>query len=238
MIRAYVAKIREVAGWEIPLAVDHLGHFGIEDGIKLARALDPYNLAWLEDMVPWFYTDQYVRLKNACTTPILTGEDIYLKEGFLPLFEKQAISICHPDLATAGGLLETKKIGDLAMEHGISMAMHMAGSPVLLMASVHCAAATENFLVLEHHDVDTPHYDDLVDGVPKPIVGKDGFIQVPNTPGLGVELNEEAVKEMLRRRGKDPDELFFPPTEQWNNERSNDRLWSLSRPRSAGGRTV
>jgi L-alanine-DL-glutamate epimerase-like enolase superfamily enzyme len=155
-IQEYVGKVREIVGWDIPLASDHYGHFGIEDGIKLAQALDPFNLAWLEDMVPWFYTDQFARLKNSCKTPILTGEDIYLKEGFLPLFEKQAISICHPDMMTSGGLLETKKIGDLAMEHGISMAMHMAGSPVCLFGSVHCAAATENFLALEHHDVDTP----------------------------------------------------------------------------------
>ena len=150
----YVQGVRDIVGWEIPLATDHYGHFGIEDGIKLASRLDKYNLAWLEDMVPWFYTDQYVRLKNSCTTPILTGEDIYLKEEFLKLFEAQAISICHPDLATSGGLLETKKIGDLAMEHGISMAMHMAGNPVTLFANIHCAAATENFLVLEHHNVD------------------------------------------------------------------------------------
>jgi len=225
-IQEYVGKVREVVGWDVPLASDHFGHFGIEDGIKLAQALDPFNLAWLEDMVPWFYTDHYVRLKNSCKTPILTGEDIYLKEGFLPLFEKQAISICHPDMMTAGGLLETKKIGDLAMEHGIGMAMHMAGSPVGLFGSVHCAAATENFLALEHHDVDTPWYEDLVNGVPKPIL-KDGFIQVPDGPGLGIELNEEAIKEGMRKRRWDIEKWFFRKTDEWNDERSNDRLWSF-----------
>lgn len=229
-LQEYVRVVREVVGWDIPLAADHFGHIGIEDCIKLAQALDPLNLAWLEDMIPWEYTDQYVRLKNSCQTPILTGEDIYLKEGFMPLFEKQAISICHPDLASSGGLLETKKIGDLAMEHGISMAMHMAGSPVLLFASVHCAAATENFLVLECHDVDTPHYEDLVEGVEKPFVGKTGFVEVPNGPGLGITLNEEAVKEMIRRQGRDPEKLYFPPTDEWDKERSHDRQWSLDRP--------
>ena len=157
--------------------------------------------------------------------PILTGEDIYLNEGFLPLFEKQAISICHPDMMTAGGLLETKKIGDLAMKRGISMAMHMAGSPVGLFGSVHCAAATENFLALEHHDVDTPWYDDLVNGVPKPIL-KDGFVQVPDGPGFGIELSEEAIKEGMRKRRWDIEKLFFRKTDEWNDERSNDRLWS------------
>jgi len=229
-LQEYVRTVRDIVGWDIPIAADHFGHIGVEDAIKLAQALDPFNLAWLEDMIPWDYTDDYVRLKNSCKTPILTGEDIYLKEGFIPLFEKKAISMCHPDLATSGGLLETKKIGDLAMEHGIGMAMHMAGSPVLLFASVHCAAATENFLVLEHHDIDTAHYDDLVQGVPKPIVAKNGFVQVPDGPGLGFDLNEEAVKEMLRRNRQDPEKLYFPPTEQWDKERSHDRQWSRRLP--------
>ena len=229
-LQDYLAAVRDAAGWDIPLAADHFGHFGVEDAIKLAQALDPFNLAWLEDLIPWINTDDYVRLKNACKTPILTGEDIYLKEEFLKLFQKKAISICHPDLMTSGGLLETKKIADLALEHGIPMAMHMAGSPVGLMASVHCAATAENFLALEFHDCDTPYYDDLVEGLPKPLVGKDGFAAVPNKPGLGIELNEQAVKDMLRRSGQDPQKVFFPPTDEWNRERSGDRLWSRYTP--------
>lgn len=221
VFQEYCATIRDIIGWEIPVATDHFGHFVLEDCIKIARALDKFNFAWYEDMVPWEFTDQYVKLRNACTTPILTGEDIYLKEGFKDLFEKNAIAICHPDLATSGGLLETKKIGDMAMEHGISMAMHMAGSPVTLFASVHCAAATENFLVMEHHSVDDEWYDPLVDGVAKPIV-QDGFITVPDTPGLGFELNEEEFKRHLKS-----DEKFFGPTPEWDEERSWDRLWSF-----------
>jgi L-alanine-DL-glutamate epimerase-like enolase superfamily enzyme len=227
-LQEYVRTVRDIAGWDVPLAVDHIGRVGVEDAIKIAQALDPFNLAWIEDAIPWEYTDDYVRLRNSCKTPLATGEDIYLKEGFLPLFEKKAISFCQPDLATSGGLLETKKIGDLAMEHGVCMAMHMAGSPILLFASVHCAAATENFLVLEHHDVDNPAYEGLVDGVPKPFFDKSGFIPVPESPGLGVNINEEAFKEVIRRsrRGGDPEKLYFPPTDEWNNERSSDRQWS------------
>jgi L-alanine-DL-glutamate epimerase-like enolase superfamily enzyme len=228
VLQDYVATVREIVGWEVPIATDHYGHFGVEDGIKLAQALDPFNLAWLEDMVPWQYTDQYVRLKASCRTPILTGEDIYLKEGFRDLFEKKAISICHPDLATSGGLLETKKIGDLAMEHGIAMAMHMAGSPVTLFASVHCAAATENFLVMEHHNVDDAWYDEVVTGVPKPLMGPDGCIPVPDGPGLGFELNEDAIRSQL----EDPAKEYFAPTPEWDRERAWDRLWSAAPPRT------
>jgi len=238
-LRAYVRGVRDTVGWDVPLAVDHLGHFGVEDAIKVAQALDEFNLAWIEDLIPWDYVDDYVRIRQSCQTPILTGEDIYLKEGFIPLFQKRAISICHPDLATAGGLLETKKIGDLAMEHGISMALHMAGSPIALFASVHCAAATENFLALEFHDADTEYYQDLVDGVPKPFVGADGFVTVPDGPGLGISLNEEAVKDAIRRSGQDPEKLYFPPTEEWNRERSHDRLWSeRGMPGRAGQRAA
>ncbi len=225
-LQDYMRRVRDIVGWDIPIAADHFGHIGVEDAIKVAQAMDPFNLAWLEDLLPWEYADDYVRLRDACRTPLATGEDIYLKEGFRALFEKKAISICHPDLASAGGLLETKKIGDLAMEHGINMAMHMAGSPVALYASVHCAAATENFLVLEHHDVDNSSYEGLVDGVPKPFVDQQGFIPVPDGPGLGITVNEAAIKESIRRSGRDPEKLYFPPTDEWNKERSNDRQWS------------
>lgn len=221
ILSEYVELVRAIIDYEVPLAVDHFGHIGIEDCIRLARALEKYNLAWLEDMVPWQYTEQYVRLSNSCATPICTGEDIYCKEDFMPLFEKRAISVCHPDIATSGGILETKKIGDLAEEHGIAMALHMAGTPVCAMASVHCAAATSNFLVLENHSVDNPWWDDMVTGLPNPII-QDGYITVPDTPGLGIELNEEVIREHLH-----PDApQYFPPTTEWDLERSHDRLWS------------
>ena len=217
----YVESVRDLIGYEIPLALDHFGHIGIEDCIRLAKALEKYNLAWLEDMVPWQYTDQYVRLSNSCATPICTGEDIYCKEDFMPLFENRAIAICHPDIATSGGILETKKIGDLAEAHGIAMALHMAGTPVCAMASVHCAAATSNFMVLENHSVDNQWWDEMVTGLPNPII-QDGYIAVPETPGLGIELNEEVIKEHLHAN----ETGYFGPTTEWDNERSHDRLWS------------
>lgn len=217
----YVRTVRAIVGDEIPLATDHFGHINVESCIRLARALEPFNLAWLEDMVPWQLTDQWVRLKNATATPVCTGEDIYLLENFKPLIDNKAVSVIHPDLATSGGILETKKIGDYAQEHGIAMALHMAATPVATMASVHCAAATENFLALENHAVDYPPWNDLVTGLPNPII-QNGYIAVPETPGLGLDLNEEAIKAHI-----DPDQPgYFESTEQWNKMRSHDRLWS------------
>jgi L-alanine-DL-glutamate epimerase-like enolase superfamily enzyme len=221
LICEYVEQVRAIVGDEVPIAADHFGHIGIDDCIRLGQALEPYNLAWLEDLVPWQYTDKWVQIERALNTPVATGEDIYLKEGFLPLLQARAVNIIHPDLATSGGILETKKIGDLAQQYGISMAMHMAGTPISTMASVQCAAATENFIALEHHFTELPFWDDLIDGVPKPII-QQGYIRVPEGPGLGFALNEAAVREHLV-----PDDPgFFAPTPEWDAERSWDRLWS------------
>jgi L-alanine-DL-glutamate epimerase-like enolase superfamily enzyme len=218
----YVDDVRSVIGYEIPLAVDHFGHIGLESCIRLGQALDQFSLAWYEDMLPWQFVDQYVTLSNAVNTPICTGEDIYLKENFMPLLEARAVSVIHPDLASSGGILETKRIGNAAQEHGIAMAMHMAGSPISALANVHCAAATENFLVLENHSVDYPAWNDLITGLPIPLI-QDGYIAVPETPGLGFEaLNEEVVREHI-----DPDlPGYFESTAAWDRERSHDRLWS------------
>ena len=91
---------------------------------------------------------------------------------------------------------------------------------VSFMANVHCAAATENFVALEHHSVDVPWWEDLVTGIGKPIVAK-GYARVPEAPGLGVDLNEEVVKQHLA-----DDAEYFAPTEAWNQRQSWDRTWS------------
>ena len=219
----YTAAVRDEIGYEVPLAVDHFGHIGLESCIRLGKALDQFSLAWYEDMIPWQFGDQYVRLSEAVDTPICTGEDIYLKEGFDDLFQRRAIAVAHPDPATAGGILETKKIGDAAQDHGIAMALHMAMSPIAAMACVHCAAATENFIALENHSVDDlESWSSLVEGLPVPLI-EDGHIAVPDTPGLGFTgLNEEVLQQYA---SADADGTFAP-TPEWDAERSGDRLWS------------
>jgi len=143
MIQDYVGKVREAIGYDVPLAADHFGHFDVNTAIRLGKAVEKYQLAWLEDMVPWTFTDQWKQITDAINTPTLTGEDIYLKENFIKLIDAHAVDMIHPDLATSGGLLETKKIGDYAEEKGVAMAMHFAGTPISFMANVHCAAATK-----------------------------------------------------------------------------------------------
>lgn len=215
----YVHKVREIVGYEIPMSADHFGHFDTNTAIRLGNAVERYQLAWLEDLVPWFYTEKWKEITHNINTPTLTGEDIFGKEAFIKLCDEHAVDLVHPDLASAGGLLETKKIGDYAEEKGIAMAMHFAGTPVSFMANIHCAAATQNFVALEHHDVDTPYWEDYVTGM-KPILDK-GFVKVPEAPGLGIDLNEDVVKEHLKEGEK-----LFAPTDEWNKRDSWDRHWS------------
>ena len=218
-----VEHVRSLVGYEIPLSTDHYGHFDLNNGIRLGKALEKYRLAWLEDIVSWELTDQWKTMSDALETPCLTGEDIYLLKNFKPLIDIHAVDIVHPDLASSGGLLETKRIGDYAEEHGVAMAMHQAGTPVSFMANVHCAAATQNFLALEHHSIDLPWWESLVkttDG--RQLITK-GFANVPlSAPGLGIELNEEEVKKHLSPK----DKSFFGPTTEWDKKISHDRIYS------------
>jgi L-alanine-DL-glutamate epimerase-like enolase superfamily enzyme len=218
----YVNEAREVIGYEVPLAIDHFGHICVEDCIRFARRMEKYNLAWLEDMVPWMYTDQYVWLKNSTTIPICTGEDIYLKEEFEKLMKAGGVSVIHPDVLTCGGALELKKIGDLADEYGVAVAVHMAESPVACMAAVHCAAAMHNVLAVEFHSVDVPWWGDMVSGLPKPLI-QNGYITVPTAPGLGIEsINEELLESHINPSIPG----LWESTDEWNEEFSNDRIWS------------
>ena len=218
----YVKEVRSVIGYEIPLSIDHFGHIGVEDCIKLANRLEDYNMCWLEDMIPWQLTDQYVRLHNASTTPIATGEDIYLLENFKPLLDNHAVSIIHPDILSSGGIYETKKIGDYAEECGVAMALHMAETPVACLAAVHVAAATNNFLGLEFHSNDVDWWSDMVKDTEKPRI-VDGFMAVPEKPGIGIdELDDEVLAEHIHPEIPG----LWEPTTEWDNWISHDRLWS------------
>ncbi len=222
LLEQYVKEVREVIGYEVPLAVDHFGHVALEDCIRFARRMETYNLAWIEDMAPWMLTDHYVRLRNSCSIPVCTGEDIYLKEGFEKLIKAGGVSVIHPDVLTCGGALELKKIADIADENGVAVAVHMAESPVACMAAVHAAAAMHHVLALEFHSVDVPWWQDMATGLPRPLI-RDGFIKVPEGPGLGIEgLNEELLKQHVNPLIPG----VWEPTDQWDREFSNDRIWS------------
>jgi len=207
----YIQAVRDAIGWDEPLAADHFGNLSVKDSIRYARAFEPYQLAWAEDFISWTDWRGCKTITEATTTPILTGEDIFgLEEGFSNLIENRAVDIIQPDPETSGGIKETRRIADQAGLNGIPTVLHFAGSPVGCMAAVHLAATIKNFIVMENHAADMPWWQDLVVGPPKPII-KDGYIEVPDTPGLGVELNEAVVKEHLRYPG------YFEPTPMFND---------------------
>ncbi len=222
ILENYVHDVREVIGYELPLALDHFGHIGLDSCIRLGKRLEKYNIAWLEDMIPWQFPELFRRLNNEVNIPVCTGEDIYLKEGFKPLFEAGGVSVIHPDVLSSGGILENKKIGDMAQDYGVAMAVHMAESPVACMAAVHSVASTENFLALEFHSVDVPWWEDIVTTGRGKIVNN-GFIAVPDAPGLGILGFNDEVLEQHRTR---PEGKLWESSEQWHKLECWDRLWS------------
>ena len=218
----YVKEVRDVIGYEVPLAIDHMGHIAIQDCIMFAKRLEKYNIAWIEDVAPWHYTKHYEKISHACNVPVCTGEDIYLAENFRPLMECGGVSVIHPDMLTVGGALEMKKLGDMCEKYGVAMAIHMAESPIACMAAIHAAAAVQNVLAVEFHSVDIPWWNDLANGIDNPLF-KDGFVNVPDKPGLGIDsLNEELIAEHIH--DKYPGQ--WEPTTEWDKEWANDREWS------------
>lgn len=221
-LAGYLAAVRAAVGDGVPLAIDHFGPVGLDSAIRVARALEPYTPAWVEDLLPWQLTEQWRQLTAAVAVPTCTGEDIFLAKNFRPLLDAGAVRVVHPDPATVGGIAETKRIGDLAEEYGVPMALHLAASPIATMAAVHAAAATRNFLALEFHAVSVAGWSGLVTGLPDPLV-RDGYITVPDTPGLGFAgIDEDAFQARLDPAGTG----LFGPSDAWNGERSSDRLWS------------
>jgi L-alanine-DL-glutamate epimerase-like enolase superfamily enzyme len=195
----YIAAVKDAIGWDAPLAADHFGLMGPPDAIRYAKAFEPYNLAWAEDLLEnpldW---QGYAAIHNASTTKLLTGELAFgLEEAFQALIDNHAVDYLQPDIIASGGLREIKRIADYAHSKGIQIVIHQPGSPIGQIASAHLAATIPNFLVCEHHAVDMPWWNDLVTGLPKPMVNK-GFVAVPDAPGLGLELNEPVIKEHLR----------------------------------------
>lgn len=192
-----VAAVRQAVGPRVEIALDCHWRYNLNDAIKIAHVLEPYHVAWLEDALPPESVDGFRVLRQSTRTPILTGENVYLCEGFKPLLEQFALSIISPDIQKTGGLLESKRIADLAALYEVPIAPHNISSPLGTLASCHVCSTMSNFMVLEFHGQDVPFWEDLIVGVPKPLI-RNGEIVVPDGPGLGAELNEAVAREHLK----------------------------------------
>lgn len=223
-MREIVAAVREAVGWETSLCIDHFGHgyMTAKEVIRLGLALEPYGLAWIEDPMPPLDVIGHKQVTDAINVPTAAGEELYLLDGFREMIETRAVDILHPDLLTSGGMLETKRIADYGERHGLPTALHFAGSPIAFMANLHTAAAIPSLVALEHHGLDLPFWEGLVTGLPSGYL-QGGFVDVPDKPGLGVDLNLDGIRENLRSGG------LFDPTDEWNTPKLGfwqpDRRW-------------
>jgi L-alanine-DL-glutamate epimerase-like enolase superfamily enzyme len=193
-----IGAVRDAAGYDIDIAVDCHWRYTVSDVIKIAHALEPFRLLWLEDPVPPESVEALHAVTSRVGVPIATGENLYLFEGFHELLRTHAMGIATPDLQKVGGLAVACQIAQFADTQTIPVAPHNISSPVGTLASGHFCAAIPNFLVLEFHASDVPFWNDLVDGIPKPII-QNGTIQLPDKPGLGVKLNEDVARKYARK---------------------------------------
>lgn len=206
---ACVEAMKDVLGDEVGLALDCGPGWTVPDAIRLAQALEPYNIMWLEDLItgdytPYVLADLYRDVTTSTSTPIHTGEQIYLRQNFKELFEKQAINIVGPDPVDVGGIAELKWVAEYADLHGILMAPHGTGDGLIGLAALVQVAATlpQNYIAFEYPVGRPDWWYDIVEGLPDPIV-KDSFIEVWDAPGLGVDINPEAAEQYLEEEDQD-----------------------------------
>jgi galactonate dehydratase len=191
-----VAAVREAIGPTVDLAIDMHGRYDTHSGIRVAAALEPYGLMWLEEPVPPENVAAMREVKRATRTPICAGENLYLRWGFRDLIEQQAVDIIMPDLPKCCGLSEGRKIANMAEVYYIPLAPHNVCGPLGTIASCHVCASIPNFLVLEWHWLDRAYWDELL--ITEAPIIQDGHILLSERPGLGFELNEDCARRYLR----------------------------------------
>jgi galactonate dehydratase len=186
---ANVEAVRDAVGADVDLMLDVHGRLNVPTAIAMARALERYDLAWIEEPVPPESIDALADVRAKSPVPIAAGERFFEPERFLEAINKRAIDILQPDVGHAGGLLETKKIAGMAHTRFLPIAPHNPTGPVMNAMTLHLSAAIPNFSIFETVMIDVPWRRELVR---ESLEFDGGDIIVPSTPGLGVELNEEA----------------------------------------------
>jgi galactonate dehydratase len=190
---ARLEAVRNAVGPDVEIGLDpHARIFQPVRAQEMAEALKPYHPFFFEEPLRPENVEALAQFKRTCPIPVATGEMLYTTFGFRELLEKGAADIIQPDVCICGGLLEMRKIAALAEAHYISVAPHNPTGPVATAVNTHFAAATHNFLILEYHPDDSGPRADLLQ---RPIQLKDGYLEIPETPGLGVELNEDAIPD-------------------------------------------
>lgn len=193
-----IGAVYEAVGKDTDIAVDCHWRYNASDVVKVARELEPFRLMWLEDPVPPNNTAALKEVSSKVRVPIATGENLFLFEGFQEIIAQHALSVVTPDLQKVGGLAVAQTIAQFADVHSMPVAPHNISSPIGTLAAAHFCAAIPNFLALEFHASDVPFWNNLVEGLSKPVI-QNGFISIPEKPGLGVTLNEEIARGYARK---------------------------------------
>jgi len=188
---ALVASMRDAVGPKYDLALECHTRYDVESAIQICRLVEPYRPIWVEEPIPSDNVDAMLRVRTSTRVPIAAGENIYGRYGFRPYLEKEALSVIQPDMSKTGGLLEARKIAAMAETYNIPMAPHGVASPLATMACAHVSVTTPNLMLMEW----THYLNKLYTSLTEPVTLIDGFLEVRDTPGIGVALNEDAVKE-------------------------------------------
>ena len=191
-----VATVREAIGPDVDLCVDVHARYDVPSAARLAWELESYNLLWLEEPIPADNVAALRQVRSRSRTPLCVGENLYLRWGFRELLEGQGADIIMPDIPKCGGLAESKKIANLAEMYFIPFAPHLVSTPLGTVAACHMCAAIPNFLVMEWHALEEREVWDSYVVPPEGLrsVVRDGYIDVPQVPGIGVELNMDGVR--------------------------------------------
>ncbi len=192
--------VKDKFGDEIPVGVDLHWDYNNQDAFLFTEMIKDLGIWFLEDPLPPDNADAFANLTRASKVPILTGENLFTRYGFRPFIEKRGCDMIHPDPQKCGGLLETKKIADWADIYNINMLCHNGCSPVGTVASAHLCKAIKSFVALESDSVELFYWKDIIQNSPS--IFKNGFVELPAKPGLGIELNENVVrKHVVKHNG-------------------------------------
>ena len=187
-----IAAVREEVGSQVDLLIEGHGRFNVPTGITIAKELEPFKPMWFEEPTPPDNLEALKAVRDKSPVPISAGERLYTLRAFKDLFEMRAADYIQPDISHAGGIMELKKIAAAADSYYIPFAPHNPSGPVANAAALQLAGCCMNFSILEIMYSDVTWRKEVSD---EALICEDGFMYIPDKPGLGIEINEEACLE-------------------------------------------
>ncbi|WP_050032220.1 galactonate dehydratase [Halorubrum halophilum] len=195
-------EVREAVGDEVGIGVDFHGRVSKPMAKRLVEALEPYDPMFVEEPVLSGHNDSLPQIAAHTTTPIATGERMYSRWDFKEIFENGAVDVIQPDLSHAGGITEVKKIAAMAEAYDVAMAPHCPLGPIALASCLQVDACSPNAFIQEQSlDIHYNETSDVLDYLADPSVFdyEDGSVQIPDEPGLGIEIDEEHVRAQAEK---------------------------------------